>query len=401
MFTASRAQASESARQALAARGVTLSPQWRWLPGIDDGSGGPHEFVSRTAGEARRLELLGRYLPVARWRVRVATFEGDLAERAEEWNAVVDRTGAPQQLEHTLPEGRAGASLDEAAARAVATSDPSGADSARYRPRAGARGLGPARETRRPHRLDVHLRGRDDCPASPGRSPHRRTAGRRRGRRGPPLCLRARGLGAAGAGRGHPLGHRADPRRHPVRRPAPGRRDHRRDPVEPSPIFAAGVPPRRRDDADRRGRQWRQRVSGDHGRALDRAALAATARRGGRGGAGGARHHCDPGRSRVGRGPAHVDDASPTAGPRGTLAGARGGRDRGGGRCGQQLAAHAAVGAGSGPHAAQLLRAIRRRGDRSSPGVPDAPRSPARPVPRTSTASRATGPACNPSRSSG
>ncbi|MEO7275930.1 MAG: type II CAAX endopeptidase family protein [Vicinamibacterales bacterium] len=120
MFTASRAQATEGARQALAARNVTLTPQWRWLPIIDDGSGGPHEFVSRTAGETRRVELLGRYLPVPRWRVRVATFEGDLAERAEEWSAVVDGAGVPQHLEHTLPQSRVGASLDESAARAVA-----------------------------------------------------------------------------------------------------------------------------------------------------------------------------------------------------------------------------------------------------------------------------------------
>ncbi len=120
MFTAGRTQAAEAARQALAARGTTLSPQWRWLPVIDDGSGGPHEFVSRTGGETRRIELLGRYLPVPRWRVRVANFEGDLAERAEEWTVIVDRGGAPQQLQHTLPESRSGASLDEAAARAIA-----------------------------------------------------------------------------------------------------------------------------------------------------------------------------------------------------------------------------------------------------------------------------------------
>ena len=120
MFTAGRTQAAEAARQALAARGTTLSPQWRWLPVIDDGSGGPHEFVSRTGGETRRIQLLGRYLPVPRWRVRVANFEGDLAERAEEWTVIVDRGGAPQQLQHTLPESRSGASLDEAAARAIA-----------------------------------------------------------------------------------------------------------------------------------------------------------------------------------------------------------------------------------------------------------------------------------------
>jgi hypothetical protein len=120
MFTVTRAQALEQARQALTARGVSLGPRWRFLPLADNGAGAPHEFVSRTAGEARRLELVGSYLPASRWRVRIATFEGDLAERAEEWVALVDRGGAVQQLVHTLPEERAGASLDESAAREIA-----------------------------------------------------------------------------------------------------------------------------------------------------------------------------------------------------------------------------------------------------------------------------------------
>ena len=120
MFTVTRAQALEQARQAVAARGVSLGPRWRLLPLVDNGAGAPHEFVSRTAGEARRLELVSSYLPASRWRVRVATFEGDLADRAEEWAVLVDRGGAVQQLVHTLPEERAGASLDEIAAREIA-----------------------------------------------------------------------------------------------------------------------------------------------------------------------------------------------------------------------------------------------------------------------------------------
>jgi hypothetical protein len=120
MFTVSQGQAVEMARQSIGPRGASLDPRWRFLPLVDDGSGAPHELVSRTAGEARRKELLGRYLPEPRWRVRVATFEGDLAERAEEWIVLIDRHGAVQQVVHTLPEGRPGASLDENAAREIA-----------------------------------------------------------------------------------------------------------------------------------------------------------------------------------------------------------------------------------------------------------------------------------------
>ncbi len=117
MFVLSRTAAADIARSALAARGVTLGPQWRVLPVPDDGRGGPHEFVSETAGEVRRRQLLGRYLPEPRWSVRIATFEGDVAERAEEWRVFVTKAGQILRTEHTLPEARPGVTLDENAAR--------------------------------------------------------------------------------------------------------------------------------------------------------------------------------------------------------------------------------------------------------------------------------------------
>ena len=122
MFTVSRAEAADNARRALADRGFTVGPTWRVLPVPDDGSGGPREFVSTTAGDERRRELVGKYLPDARWNVRVATFEGDVAERAEEWRVFVTRSRDVLRIEHTLPEARPGATLDESAARAMAQS---------------------------------------------------------------------------------------------------------------------------------------------------------------------------------------------------------------------------------------------------------------------------------------
>jgi Type II CAAX prenyl endopeptidase Rce1-like len=112
-----RTEAERVAHAALDARGVTIGPRWKFLPTPDDGSGGPHEFVAETAGNERRKQLLGVYLPEPRWTVRVATFEGDVAERAEEWMVLVDRSGKAVRVQHTLPEGRAGTTLDENAAR--------------------------------------------------------------------------------------------------------------------------------------------------------------------------------------------------------------------------------------------------------------------------------------------
>ena len=115
-----RAQAESLARAALQQRGVTLAPKWRVMAVPDDGSDGPHQFVYETAGERRWRELLGVYLPKPRWRVRIATFEGDANETAEEWRMYVTASGEVRALYHVLPEARPGASLDEAAARQLA-----------------------------------------------------------------------------------------------------------------------------------------------------------------------------------------------------------------------------------------------------------------------------------------
>ena len=115
-----RGEAESIARRALADRGVTLTPAWRVLPRPDNGAGETQEFVAETAGNERREALAGVYLPTTRWLVRVVTFEGDVAERAEEWQVVISNAGEVRRIEHVLPQDRAGAALDEAAARALA-----------------------------------------------------------------------------------------------------------------------------------------------------------------------------------------------------------------------------------------------------------------------------------------
>jgi hypothetical protein len=116
----SRGEAETIARNELANRGAPVRPGWRVLPQVDDGGGGPHQFVYETAGEARWRQLLGVYLPKPRWRVRVATFEGDVADRAEEWRVTIDAAGDVRNVQHELPEARAGATLEQAAAEQLA-----------------------------------------------------------------------------------------------------------------------------------------------------------------------------------------------------------------------------------------------------------------------------------------
>ena len=119
-LSASRAQADAVVRRAIAERGITLEPRWRVMPVPVDGSSAAHEFVAETAGDARRKELVGRYLPAPGWSVRVATFVGDVADRAEEWGGIVSASGELRRLQHRVPEDRAGPSLGENEGRAIA-----------------------------------------------------------------------------------------------------------------------------------------------------------------------------------------------------------------------------------------------------------------------------------------
>ncbi|MEP7304871.1 MAG: hypothetical protein ABJA98_05085 [Acidobacteriota bacterium] len=119
-LTIGRQQAADIARRAIEQRGAALDRRWRFMPVPDEGGADAHEFVAETAGDARRKQLLGVYLPAPRWRVRVATFEGDVADRAEEWLVFVTAAGDVRTVRHTLPEGRPGAALTEDEARRLA-----------------------------------------------------------------------------------------------------------------------------------------------------------------------------------------------------------------------------------------------------------------------------------------
>jgi hypothetical protein len=79
-----------------------------------------HKFVWREAGSEAYAKLIGNTLVPPMWEVRYATFEGDVTERAEEWQVTVDGRNAVRQIRHTLPESRPGARLARDDALALA-----------------------------------------------------------------------------------------------------------------------------------------------------------------------------------------------------------------------------------------------------------------------------------------
>jgi hypothetical protein len=150
-----RAQAEIDADAVLRARGVTLGPEWKRfaipkVPREDDTQWLWHRFVWREAGADAYRSLIGQTLAPPVWDVRYAKFDGDVAERAEEWRVTVNPDGSKRMVRHTLPEARAGAMLDRNAALRLAERELQssfGVDPAQVR-------LVAADEKRRPARAD-------------------------------------------------------------------------------------------------------------------------------------------------------------------------------------------------------------------------------------------------------
>ena len=115
-----RQEAIGIARQELASRGIDLEAPWRAMGSALTLPSPQHRFVWQEGGEEPFAELAGSYLGLPRWRVRFARFEGDVAERAEEYIVHVSGDGEVIRFAHVLPEARPGADLTEDEARQVA-----------------------------------------------------------------------------------------------------------------------------------------------------------------------------------------------------------------------------------------------------------------------------------------
>lgn len=112
--------ARKRAQESVASRGFVPEAPWRELSNVDTPRGTADRFVWQEGGEEAYRDLFNRYLLTPRRMVRYARFEGDVADRAEEYRIYVGPDGAVQRVIHQLPEGRSGAELEEDAARALA-----------------------------------------------------------------------------------------------------------------------------------------------------------------------------------------------------------------------------------------------------------------------------------------
>jgi hypothetical protein len=115
-----RFDAVQKAREALGEHGARLDGTWKALSTVEGQPGEMNRFVWQTAGRDVYQKLLGVYVTPPSWVVRFARWQGDVAERAEEYQAYIDGKGRVFRVNHELPEAQPGKSLTEEEARTIA-----------------------------------------------------------------------------------------------------------------------------------------------------------------------------------------------------------------------------------------------------------------------------------------
>ena len=115
-----KAQAEQIARRELASRGVELKPGTRLLISVVGSPSLQDRFIWQTEGKSVYERMVGDWIHPPRYMIRFARFEGDVAQRADEWYVTVTGSGVVRTVRHVVAESASGAKLDEAQARKLA-----------------------------------------------------------------------------------------------------------------------------------------------------------------------------------------------------------------------------------------------------------------------------------------
>ncbi len=121
-LTIGRNDVKKLARNTLTEHGIELSDSWKLLSCVETPLEQDDRFIWQTGGREKYKVLIGSYLLSPHWKIRFVQFEGDVAERAEEYQVFIAKEGEVLRFRHKLPEARAGASLAEDEAREIAHS---------------------------------------------------------------------------------------------------------------------------------------------------------------------------------------------------------------------------------------------------------------------------------------
>ena len=118
--TVARNVVEQNAVAELKSEGVEFDKTWKTVSNIINPRGFDDSFVWREGGPEKYHELMGEYLSPPQWMVRFAAFEGDIADRAEEYRVYFNGSGEKIRYVHRLPEKAPGEAIEETDARKLA-----------------------------------------------------------------------------------------------------------------------------------------------------------------------------------------------------------------------------------------------------------------------------------------
>jgi membrane protease YdiL (CAAX protease family) len=117
----SRSEALILADEYLSNSNIILDDSWSVLSKFHSGSiNAEDRFIWQVAGEEVYNDLIGSYLDNNLWNIRYVKFSGEVNDKTEEYSVLINSNGKLNQIRHKIPENRAGDSLSEDMARAIA-----------------------------------------------------------------------------------------------------------------------------------------------------------------------------------------------------------------------------------------------------------------------------------------
>ncbi|WP_242859858.1 hypothetical protein [Clostridium drakei] len=125
-FNIERSQAESLAKQEIEKEGFKLSNDWKVVNNVqvkdifenDTGVFVSQDFI-RKEGKDKYKALIGNYINPFKWKVRFVRFNGDINERAEEFQATVIDKNHNINVKHILPQNKKGEKLTKEQAERV------------------------------------------------------------------------------------------------------------------------------------------------------------------------------------------------------------------------------------------------------------------------------------------
>ena len=117
----SRNEAINLSKSYLVKNNITLDNKWTMLTSLKTGKiDQDDDYIWSNENAAYYNEILGAYIDNNLWIIRYVKFDGDVNDKSEEYNVVINHDGSLNQIRHKYPENAIGKRISEQDAKNIA-----------------------------------------------------------------------------------------------------------------------------------------------------------------------------------------------------------------------------------------------------------------------------------------